>query len=1014
MSIDPIERVTQNRVVKLFTEELEYKYLGNWEERPNNSNIEQDLVSAYLKSAGYSDSQITKALYQAHLASSINSRNLYSANQAFYNLLRYGIPVHEYGQKEETVKIIDWDNPQNNHFGIAEEVTLTGNHQRRPDLVLYVNGIALAVIELKRSSVSIGEGIRQAISNQSPNFNEWFYPTVQFVVAGNDTEGLRYGSIHTPEKYFLKWKEDEEDNSLIVLDKYLLKLFSKNRLLEIIKDFVIFDAGVKKLPRPHQYFGVKEAQKYVLRNEGGIIWHTQGSGKSLVMVLLAKWILENKPHARICIVTDRDELDKQIYGVFQNVGEQSIKRSQSGADLIESLKDPQYRLLCSLIHKFGRGDGDNFESFLKRIESSPPISTGEVIVFVDECHRTQSGKLNRIMKALLPNAVFVGFTGTPLLRKDKQTTMEVFGRYIHTYKFSEAVQDEVVLDLVYEARDIDQTMSNSDKVDTWFDIKTQGLNNWQKNELARKWATMQNVVSAKSRMERVVEDIVFDFAVKERLRSHRGNAILVASSILDACRYFKIFNETEFNGKCAVVTSYNPSEQHITLEDTGANTDTDKEYIYNTYTKLLENVQASPGKNKTETYEDNSKKLFIKQPANMRLLIVVDKLLTGFDAPPCSFLYIDKSMQDHGLFQAICRTNRLDGEDKQFGYIVDYKDLFTKVENAIKVYTEELDTDDGESPDVLIKDRIQAGREKLDLALEAWHVLCEPVEVPKGNLEFIRYFCGNTEIQYELDARKSLREALYKTASELLRSYANIADSLIKAGYSQNDADRIKCIQEEASKAYEIIKMASGEYLDTKAYEADMRQLIDRYIKADEPRKISGFEDLPLLDLILKLGIDDAVSDLEKVVGDNENAVSETIENNVRSTIVKTQTADPVFFEKISETLAEIIRLRKEKAISYEEYLKQIAELAKTIEAKGESDIPSSISTSGLKAIYHTLDNQEELALKVHSAVMKARPDAFRGNAQKEKAVQKAIFDVVEDSDLTMRLFHVVVNQNEY
>ena len=357
-----------------------------------------------------------------------------------------------------------------------------------------------------------------------------------------------------------------------------------------------------------------------------------------------------------------------------------------------------------------------------------------------------------------------------------------------------------------------------------------------------------------------MSDIVFDFSVKPRLSSERGNAILVASSIYEACKYFALFQKTPFKGKCAVVTSYNPQAQDVTKEETGANTETDKQFIYNTYTELLKDVDAKPGMTKTETYEERAKELFTKEPANMKLLVVVDKLLTGFDAPPCTYLYIDKSMQDHGLFQAICRTNRLDGEDKDFGYIVDYKDLFKKVENAIAVYTSELDhSAGGADPEVLLQDRLKKGKERLDDALEALALLCEPVEPPKGELEHIHYFCGNTEIPTDLKEREPQRAALYKATVALVRAYANIADELEPAGYSTADIARIKEQLDHYLNVREIIRKASGETLDLKAYEADMRHLIDTYIEADEPRKISPFDNMGLLELIVKTGIADAI-----------------------------------------------------------------------------------------------------------------------------------------------------------
>jgi len=1015
MSIGQSERTTQNRVIELFREELGYDYLGDWSDRTTNSNVEESLLSTYLSGRGYTAVQISRVLDRLRTEALNPNRSLYDNNKAIYSLLRYGIQVQTaIGEQTETVHLIDWANATKNDFAIAEEVTLRGNYERRPDIVLYVNGIAIGVLELKNSRASIGDGIRQNISNQSTQFNAWFFSTVQFIFAGNDSEGLQYGTVGTQEKYFLKWKEDETDNSRFKLDKYLLKMCNKERLIELMHDFVLFDGGKKKLPRVHQYLGIKLAQEFVHRREGGIIWHTQGSGKSIVMVLLAKWILENKPNARVVIVTDRDELDKQIEGVFRDA-DHHMSRATSGRDLMKQLSSPTPRLLCSLVHKFGRKGVDDFEQFIAELESQPSISVGEIFVFVDECHRTQSGKLHRTMKAMMPNAVFIGFTGTPLLKADKATSMETFGRYIHTYKFSEAVEDEVVLDLVYEARDIDQHLGSQDRIDVWFDAKTKGLNDWQKAALREQWGTMQRVLSSRSRMDRVVADIVFDFGVKPRLSNERGNAILVASSIYEACKYFVLFNKTVFKNKCAVVTSYNPQTKDITLEDTGANTETDKEFIFNTYTDLLKNVEALPNKSKTETYEDDSKKLFRDQPANMKLLIVVNKLLTGFDAPSCSYLYIDKEMQDHGLFQAICRTNRLDGEDKDFGYIVDYKNLFKKVENAISVYTSELDESaGGGDSQILLKDRLNKGRERLDNALEAVALLCEPVEPPKGELEHIHYFCGNTEIPDDLKEHETQRVALYKATVALVRAYANIADELDKAGYNASECQRIKRTVEDTVKLREIIRNAADEKLDMKAYEADMRHLIDTYIEADEPRKISPFDDMPLLELIVKTGIANAISTLPSGLKGNRDAVAEVIENNVRSKIIKEHLNDPAYYDTMSALLDEIIAARKAKAIEYEEYLKRIAELAKRVNVAHADDTPESLSTAGRRALYNNLGHDEALAIKIDETVKNVRPDGWRGVQTREQVIKAALYGVLQNVDEVERIFLIIKQQKEY
>jgi type I restriction enzyme R subunit len=658
---------------------------------------------------------------------------------------------------------------------------------------------------------------------------------------------------------------------------------------------------------------------------------------------------------------------------------------------------------------------DDFDAFIKDLEAQPSQTVGEVFVFVDECHRTQSGKLHRVMKAMMPNAVFIGFTGTPLLKKDKATSLEVFGGYIHTYKFSEGVADKVILDLIYEARDIDQHLGSQDKIDAWFEAKTKGLNDWQKEELKKQWGTMQHVLSSRSRMDRLVDDIVFDFGVKPRLSSERGNAILVASSIYEACKYFTLFQKTPLKGKCAVVTSYNPQTRDITLEETGANTETDKQFIYNTYTELLEGVEAAPGMNKTETYEETAKTRFLKEPANMKLLVVVDKLLTGFDVPPCTYLYIDKSMQDHGLFQAICRTNRLDGDDKDFGYIVDYKDLFKKVENAIAVYTSELDhSAGGVDPEVLLQDRLKMGKERLDNAIEALVLLCEPVEEPKGEWEHIRYFCGNSEVPTDLEEREPQRAALYKAAVALVRAYANIADDLDRAGYTAADIIRIKKLLDYYLNVREIVRKASGETLDLKPYEADMRHLIDTYIEADASRKVSAFGDMGLLELIQKTGIADAIAAQLAGMKGNTNAISETIENNVRSKIIKEHLNDPAFYAKMSALLDEIIAARKAKAIEYEEYLKRIADLAAKVQAGLAAETPEKLDTPGKRALWNNLGQNEEMALKIDASVRHVRPDGWRGVQAREQVIKNAIYGVVKDQTEVERLFLIIKAQGEY
>jgi type I restriction enzyme R subunit len=517
-------------------------------------------------------------------------------------------------------------------------------------------------------------------------------------------------------------------------------------------------------------------------------------------------------------------------------------------------------------------------------------------------------------------------------------------------------------------------------------------------------------------MEKVVSDILFDFSTKPRLSNEKGNALLVASSIYEACKYFELFNRTELKGKCAVITSYNPATRDINTEDTGANTETDKEYIFKIYSDLLDKVGANGNQTKTETYEDNAKTKFREEPANMKLLIVVSKLLTGFDAPPCTYLYIDKFMQDHTLFQAICRVNRLDTDDKTFGYIVDYKNLFDSVSDAINVYTSELDTDTftKEDCEVLLKDRLKMGRERLDNALEELEMICEPVAPPKGQLEYFHYFCGNSEIETDLKEREAQRTALYKGTVALIRAYANISADMVEVGYNEKEITHIEKRLDFYLKLREEIRIHSGETLDLKAYEADMRHLIDNYIQAEESVVVSPFGDIPLLDLIVNSGISDAIGTLPQGIKSNQQAVAETIENNVRQKIIRDHLIDPAFFEEMSTLLTAIIHERKNQALSYSDYLKKIAELAKKVNEGKKDNVPEILTTQSQRALYNNLRNDVNLAMACDEAVQYSKQDNFRGDLVKERNIKKALYNVLNDEVEVERIFQIIVNQKEY
>jgi type I restriction enzyme R subunit len=1031
--VGQIERATQNRIVALFQQQLKYRYLGNLEKEEENSNVDEALLTAYLTKKGYSASLISKALFEFKKIITINTNDdLYQANKNVYAALRYGINVkEEAGQNKTTVQLIDWKNPQENDFAIAEEVTIKGQHNKRPDIVIYINGIAICVLELKRSTVSVSEGIRQNNDNQKHLFIKPFYTTIQLVMAGQDVEGLRYAAIDTSEKYYLKWKEvsgefNPNDTYLLeltkpireqankadnLLDKHIIEMLGKERLLEILHDFVVFDRGQKKFCRPNQYFGLKAAQEHIRQKEGGIIWHTQGSGKSLTMVWLTKWIREYNPNARVLIITDRDELDKQIEKVFKGVDEQ-IVRTKSGADLIEKLNATTPWLLCSLIHKFGNKEEADYDSYLEELKNSLPKDfkpKGDFYVFVDECHRTQSGDLNKAMRQLLgEKALFIGFTGTPIMQADKKRSIEIFGKYIHTYKFDEAVKDGVVLDLRYEARDIEQKITSLDKIDAWFDSKTKGLTDFAKTELKQKWGTMKKVFSSVGRLQKIVADILLDMETRERLQNGRGNAILVSDSIYNACRFYQLFQDAGFS-RCAIVTSFAPTHSDIKGEGEGY---TEKLMQYEIYQKMLN------GKT-TEDFEDEAKKRFIDEPAQMKLLIVVDKLLTGFDAPSATFLYIDKSMRDHGLFQAICRVNRLDGDDKDYGYIIDYKDLFGSLENAYKDFTSKA-FEDYDKADVqgLLSDRLAKGKERLDDALETIKALCEAVLPPKGTQQYIAYFCGNPQLKEDLKDSEPKRVALYKAVISLIRAYANIADEMEEAGYKPNEIESIKNDLKHFESVRKEIQLASGDWVDLKQYEPAMRHLIDSYIAAEESEKISAFDDFSLVELLVKNG-KGALDKLPNNIKKNKEAMAETIENNLRKVIIEESPTNPIYYEKMSVLLDELIKLRNEEAAEYSTYLEEIVKLAvKVKKPETSNEYPSSINTQAKRALYDNLEKDEPLTIAMDSAVIYGKHDDWEGTLSKEKHLKnKVVKPVLEEYKKPEKLdpiFEIIKQQKEY
>lgn len=1034
--IGEAERCTQDKVIDLFKDQLGYEYLGKWEvteaELARTSPIEEDILSNWLiQKQGHSPQTASAAITELNRVRN-SSSDLYESNKAVYVRLYYGAKVSPgIGENYETVHYIDWDNPLNNDFGIAEEVSMrsTETGMRRPDVVLYVNGIALGVLELKKAAVSVSQGIRQNLTYQNRDEIPHFFSTIQLVMAGNESQGLRYGTTNTPEKYYLEWKRDPMDESRLHLFEHLEAMCNKEMLLDFIHNFTIFDAGIKKVARQNQYHGIKAAQKRVREREGGIIWHTQGSGKSLLMVWLAKWILENNPQAHVLIVTDRVELDEQIEKNFANTNYKPF-RAKNAEQLLHKLNNskPEKQkqspdetcpsIICSLLHKFR--DKDNYDDFIRQL-SNYKIENfsvkGELFVFVDECHRSESGRMKKAMDAVLGGTqMYIGFTGTPLMKKDKATSQQVFGTYIHTYKFDEAVRDGVVLDLRYEARNIENRVVGQDRLDMWFERITLDMTDEAKRQVKQKWGTVSAVFSSKERLENIATDICLDFTTKPRLCTSQGTAILVAGSIYEAFRFYDIFSKrVELHGKCAVISSFVPDKSAIRTAGSQAVANEDY-YKYEVSRRMLKEFDFDPDKTDVVSeFETKIKKMFIEEPGRMRLLIVVDKLLTGFDAPPATYLYIDKKMRDHGLFQAICRVNRLDGDSKEYGYIVDYQELFPRLEDAYRDFTSDaFDGYDKEDIEGLLKDRLLEAKKRLDQCLEQLDALCEPVMEPKKRDDYLNYFC----IGANLDKHAQQRHALYTFTASLVRAFAQIKYEAVEAGYTQKQMDAISAKVHHYVDMRDEVKLCSGDYVDMKTVEAKMRQLVDAFVKAEPSTVLTTLNGKTLSELIAA-NAEETGEQVKKKVG--EKNAADTISNNIKRDITEKSCKNPKFYDKLSKLLDEIVKQLKEEAISYKEFLQKIEKLAKEVVSDGtrQPGYSPKLSTARQKALFDNapesmdVSERERFAEIMDSCITNNAQPGFETNTMKERKLRKALrrsleaLEVAQADDMVEMIFNL-------
>lgn len=847
------------------------------------------------------------------------SDNYMTTSERIYDSLLLGRSYPEQipgvdGAKSFSVKYIDWDNPENNVFHMVEEFSvekMDGRSTLRPDIVLFVNGIPIGVIECKRASISLGQGISQTIRNQQPDNIRNLFKFVQIVMATNKN-GTRYATAGTPEKFWSVWKEDPESCEYAwfeselqravvgriptVQDRNIVSLFHPKRVLDLIRFFILYDKNVKKIARYQQYFAIKEILKTIGEEDengnrqSGVIWHTQGSGKSLTMVMLARYILSEmaSAHPKVLVITDRIELDDQIHKTF-NHSRLSAARAKSGSHLVELINKDGADVITSVVHKF--------DTASKRQE---PVKSRDIFVLIDESHRTQYGELHIKMKRVFPNACYLGFTGTPLMKKEKTTVSRFGSRMIHKYTIQDGVDDGAIVPLLYEGRMVDQSVNRA-AIDKRIDMITRNLNEKQAEMLKSKWSKFESVASSEQRIRLIADDIYLHFT-----RFHKNEpankAMLATTSKFDAIRYYEAFEEYD-DIKTAVVMS--PPDQREGYDDVD---EEPKDRVVRFWNKMIKGY-SDPSK-----YEDHIKSEFV-DGESIDILIVVDKLLTGFDAPRASVLYVDKPLKEHNLLQAVARVNRL-YKGKDFGLIVDYRGLIQELDSAMHTYSGAgLENFDGKDLKGALTDVVGTIGE-LRQAYSDLAAIFRPVKNTK-----------DTEEYELLLADDEVRNGFYSQLSSFGR-YLGIA--LESEGvYNALSGDELKKYKDEFrfyQKLRASVKLRYSDTIDFRDYEPKMRSIMDTYIAAEDVINV-----VAPVDILDKKGFDEELSRLG-----SKRAKADAIRTRLTRSINAKWDENPAHYKKFSERIEEIIEEYRKKRISEAEYLEKMSALREDY-AKGYS-----------------------------------------------------------------------------
>lgn len=839
------------------------------------------------------------------------------------------------------LRYIDWDNPQNNMFHVTEEFAVDSRdrqHNARPDIVLFINGIPFAIIECKAPHIPVDEAVGQMIRNQQAAYIPQLFKFAQLVVATNKN-AVKYATAGTPKKFWSIWKEQDTewlqtrlkalvpDRMPTEQDRNIVSLFSPERVYELIRYFILFDANVKKVCRYQQFFAVREIMKTIAENDehgnrqSGVIWHTQGSGKSLTMVMLAKYILmELKDcHPRVVIVTDRKELDVQIAATFAHT-RLTPARATSGRHLVELVNSARADVITSIINKFNT---------VERQEVKNP--SRDIFVLVDESHRSNYGLMATRMRSVFPNACYIGFTGTPLMKSEKNT-MARFGRLIHKYTIRDGVEDGAIVPLIYEGRFVEQKV-DEENIDLWFKQTTRRLTEAQREDLRRKWSSIRRLTSTDARIKRIALDISEHFI--EGYKDTGFKAMLATNYKRDAICYLQCFEQFgDLN--CAVVISPPDMREGVDDADEGAD-----DLVVSFWNKMMQQYGDA------DRYEEAIKNRFCD--GEIDILIVCSKLLTGFDAPLCQVLYIDKELKEHGLLQAIARTNRLH-EGKDYGLIVDYRGLIEKLDTAMDMYSGAgLENFDGGDLKGVVVDVMSA----IGNLRSAYTQLVE-LFAPVGSI-------SDAEAVEVFLADDKMRQDFYT----LLCAFGRALHLVLNAEQAYNALSKEERQKYQDtfiffSKVRRSVKLQYCDAIDNAEYEPLMQNLLDTHLSVAGLKKITSPIDI--------LNKDDFEKELEELGSLRSKA--DAIASRMTRSISEKRDENPAYYDSFSKRIRDALALYKEKVISEAEYLAKMRTIMGDYHA-GRS----------------TVSYPERIKNNVHA-------QAFFG-------VLTALFDEVEDERIT-------------